>query len=663
MFKELKKQLQDNFNKLSKEENLFYVTIDRDKIWDLYLGSFAEDVRQGENCNCCKSFLRQYAGIVGLINNKRVSIWDNIDAPDMYKESVKQVKEYIHSLPITDVFYNDFSKCGTDKNFDPIKGITWEHFHIVLPTKFVKKGDQIDSLKGQVRTSKQTFKRALDELTNDSLETVLDLISQNSLYRGNEFKENVATFLNLKIQYNKLKTEEEKENYTWIQSLKVHGSLTSIRNSSIGTLLINLSEGMELDTAVGKFEQVVAPTNYKRPTALVTPKMVESAKLKLEELGLMDSLERRYANETDLNVEDILFTDKSSSLTDIFGEISKDTVVNPKSLSKVEEISAKDFFEKVIPTSKSIEVLLENNHLNNLFSLVTSVKKDSKSLFKWGNNFSWSYTGGITDSIKERVKAAGGRVDGELRVSLSWFNHDDLDLHVVEPNKTLICFSNRISSTSKGQLDVDMNVSPTTRTPVENIIWSDKTKMLEGLYQVKVNNFTKRETNDTGYIIQIECNGEVFNFDYNKSPYNKATDNVVEFTYSKLNGITFNNDKTDVKSNVLSKEKWNIKTNQFTKVKKIMLSPNYWNNNAVGNKHYMFLLENCISDESARPFFNEFLKQEFNENRKVFEIMASKMKIEQTDNQLSGVGFSETQRNHLIVRVEGSFKRTLKINF
>lgn len=51
------------------------------------------------------------------------------------------------------------------------------------------------------------------------------------------------------------------------------------------------------------------------------------------------------------------------------------------------------------------------------------------------NNFSWAYTGGITDSIKERVKQAGGNVDGELRISLSWFNFDDLDLHVIEPGR------------------------------------------------------------------------------------------------------------------------------------------------------------------------------------------------------------------------------------
>ena len=38
MFKDLKKQVQDNFqNMLSLSEHLFYVTIDRDGVWEKYL--------------------------------------------------------------------------------------------------------------------------------------------------------------------------------------------------------------------------------------------------------------------------------------------------------------------------------------------------------------------------------------------------------------------------------------------------------------------------------------------------------------------------------------------------------------------------------------------------------------------------------------------------
>lgn len=71
--------------------------------------------------------------------------------------------------------------------------------------------------------------------------------------------------------------------------------------------------------------------------------MVATAKEKLEELGLIDSLERRHAKETDLNISDILYTDKSSAVKDVFGEMQKEVLINPRTLSKVEEVSAEDF--------------------------------------------------------------------------------------------------------------------------------------------------------------------------------------------------------------------------------------------------------------------------------------------------------------------------------
>ena len=48
------------------------------------------------------------------------------------------------------------------------------------------------------------------------------------------------------------------------------------------------------------------------------------------------------------------------------------------------------------------------------------------------------------------------------------------------------------------------------------------------------------------------------------------------------------------------------------------------------------------------------------EHHRVFEALASKAKTEYSDNQLSGLGFSSTQRNELIVKVDN---KTFKIKF
>ena len=94
-----------------------------------------------------------------------------------------------------------------------------------------------------------------------------------------------------------------------------------------------------------------------------------------------------------------------------------------------------------------------------------------------------------------------------------------------------------------------------------------------------------------------------------------------------------------------------------------MFSPNHWDLQGVGNRHYFFILEGCLNPGTPRGFYNEFLKQDLLEQKKVFEALGDKMKVEPSDIQLSGLGFSSTQRNSIVAKVEGNITRTLKINF
>jgi len=463
MFKDLKRQVRANFDKMAEENTvLFYTEINRDTVFEKYLEGFdTPEERQDHNCNNCKSFLRQNAGVIAITeDNQRITLWDNIKAPKEYKGSIDALREYIQSLPITDIYLTDDKHCGTDENRNGLDTITWEHFYFMAPTRFVVTNGTIDKVKGKFRTSRQMFERALKEIKPEALQTVSELIAQGSLYRGNTYTHMIESFQKFQEEYLSLESDLARLNYTWKYVGNVPEATVSIRNTSIGTLIVNLSEEMELDMAVTKFESVVAPTNYKRPVSIATPKMIELAKAKLIEMGLMDSLYRRFANSTDISVEDVLFVDRSYELDDEFSDMTKDAVKNivPKTLNKVEEITIEKFISDVLPTAKSIELLLETNHLPKMVSLITGENKAAKSLFQWDNIFSWSYTGGITDSIKERVKAAGGQVTGELRVSLSWFNFDDLDLHVVTPNGgEKIFYGHKKDNVTKGQLDVDIN--------------------------------------------------------------------------------------------------------------------------------------------------------------------------------------------------------------
>ena len=120
--------------------------------------------------------------------------------------------------------------------------------------------------------------------------------------------------------------------------------------------------------------------------------------------------------------------------------------------------------------------------------------------------------------------------------------------------------------------------------------------------------------------------------------------------------------KNAVPSTKASKVLWGVTTQTFVPVTVMMLSPNFWEG-GVGNKHYFFMLEGCRNDGTARGFFNEYLKSELDQHRKVIEHVGVKMRTEKGDKQLSGLGFSSTQRNSLTCRVTGSFTRTVSILF
>ena len=99
-----------------------------------------------------------------------------------------------------------------------------------------------------------------------------------------------------------------------------------------------------------------------------------------------------------------------------------------------------------------------------------------------------------------------------------------------------------------------------------------------------------------------------------------------------------------------------------------MYSPNYWDDQqGVGHRHYFFMLKDCMNPDTPRGIYNEFLKHELEQHRRVFEALGNKMAVEQSDNQLSGIGFSATKRNELIVRVRGDIKgdnmRVMRVMF
>lgn len=669
------------------KENLFYVEIDRDELFSVYLAAFPEGtnplyrVRTEHDCNCCKQFIRNAGSIVTFNNGKLSTIWDvsESDVGPTYKIVADALAAHVRTKNVKNVFRHyqrdlgaDKSHQHVDKDGNPItttgfvkqtKIVTWDHFYFQLESKYYQSNQSVDQIKGEFRTNYQVLEASMKLFTIEGITTVLDLINSNSLYRGTEFKGVVELIKKSKNSYDSCTTDVAKQEFLWKTSidLGIHGRF---KNSVIGTLISDISEGYDVEDSVASYESKVAPENYKRSSSLVTPAMIKKAEEQAIDLHIQDSLERRYAVASDITINNVLFADRDVRPVmkgmGIFSQLQEDVVEKAPNTDKVEEVPVNDFIENILPQSTSLEIWVDNKQANNLVSLISPKNPDAERIFKWGNNFSWSYNGEVTDSIKEKVKKAGGNVTGVLRCSLSWSNYDDLDLHVHEPKGGHIYFGNK-RGISGGLLDVDMNAgSGKSRTPVENIIWSHGTNLLEGVYKVHVNNFSKRETKNEGYEVEIEFDDKKYNFVADKSPKSGQTDVIAEITYSKKNGLSLNGKMVEQNA---SKTLWGINTQKFHKVSMVMKSPNHWDGEHTGNQHLFFMLDKCRNPETSRGFYNEFLRDELVPHRKVFEVLGSKLKVEESNDQLSGLGFSSTQRNDVVCRVKGKINRTFKIKF
>ena len=666
MFSTFAQQINTRLNSLAEQE--LFVTLPGDDLWATYLAAFPEGTnnlyreRTEHDCSCCKNFIRQYGNVVAIVDGTITSMWDVEDAPYPYDVVAKAMHEAVINHPITNLFRTKEKKYGAKHSFEKLEdgGIKkWNHFWgEVKPKHYSSLPDQI---RGDYRTRVQTLKRGLEELSPTALDTVLDLIDSKALYRGEEHKRAVEEFK---------RAQQVRGDDTWLWA-SANSPAAHFRNSVIGTLVQDLSEGKDVEYAVKSFETKVAPANYKRPTAIITQGMVDQAMKTINELGLEPALARRLAKLSDVSVNDVLWAN-SKAKSKMVGGVADllATSVKTKAPTKAEDVNIDAFLANILPKTKDMAVFIKNKHRSNLMVLTAPVEPDAPRLFKWDNGFAWSYSGNVADSdLRQAVAGRGGRVDGAFRFSHMWNygkrNTSLMDLHVFMPGSTKkledgiddeygqgrrVGWNHRNDALSGGVQDVDYTAqAPIGYVPVENITFPDQSKMPEGRYVCKIHNWAFRHPTEGGFKAEIEFEGQVFEYEVDRPLKNKEWVTVAV--------VTLKNGKFEIEHKLpcasSSQSVWNINTESFVDVSTVMLSPNHWSDSATGNKHYFFVLDGCHADEDMRGVYNEFLRGDLDQHRRVFEVLGSKTKCKPDQDGMSGLGFSSTRSDEVIVKCDG----------
>ena len=700
--KNLNKKMQECLDKMTATGKLFVSSVSGKELWDIYLKSFKpedneifRDPQSSEhNCKNCYNFIKNYGNIVAIDSALNIITMFDFIADEEYKASINSMAAILKNSPVSDVFFETFEflnqanyekcyksstsfKLGIEVNYktyskeevlkygvvEENKLYTFEHFMVRMPEQFVLKdsSQSLASLVAHYRSNYEVFKRTMEEISANSFSIVSELISQGSLLNSDLYATQLSTMEKLKLEYMNISSSKKRNLWCKVTSYKLH--CAKLLNTLIGTVLTDVESGKELEEVCRTYNYRVDPANYMKATSPITKTQIKEAQKFVEENNYTESFTRRYATLDDIKASEILHLNSDSKKiksVSIFDQIQPTSGSRKElNLDKIKEISINDFMEKELPNAKSVELYLENRHENNLVSITTAENKDSKRIFKWDNNYSWTFKGNLssTSLIKQNVNKFGGKTEGALRFSIMW-NEDgrsicDLDAHCYITSLTGGRLNHIYYSDKQNCLDVDM-INP-REVGVENIIFNTNYNLNSKKYIFKIVNFNGGR--NSGFKAEIEFNNQLFSYELNKELTGDIHIATVEVGADGKMSIYHNLPATNVSKNLFG-----LSTLEFHKVKLVCLSPNYWDDNAIGNKHYMFMLENCINPEKIKGFHVDNLKSELAAHRKVLEVVGNTTMIEPSDAaQLSGLGFNSTIPDNVIVKVNSNKVLKIKI--
>jgi hypothetical protein len=698
------------FKRMCATGKLYKSALSGSEVWKIYLSNFKPETdpvfRDPESsthdCNTCNNFIRRYGNIVAVDEDLNImTLFDRAyemdpEVFDEYSRSTISMGGEILKHPIKEVFFETYNSLNSlpyescKKNNEVFKlGIasnvkkyskaealeygvvkegeirTFHHFNLDLPKQFVKMTDRsIEAIQADFRSSKEVFLRAMNEIPLDTLNLVIDLINQGSLLNGEAHLEKVITIKNLKEEFDKIDESKAsgflRDNWAWDKSYNL--GIAKFKNELVGVLCSEIAQGEDLNKACKSWNRRVDPANYMRAVAPITEAQKKNAQKFVEENGYVESFDRRLAVLDDIRVGEILHSNVGNGgikKVSIFDNVkTKSTVHKKGEFKNIEEVSIDKFMKDILPGCTSVEAYLDNSHKGNLVTMTTSTSADTcKKMFKWDNPYSWTYRGNLAgkSEIKDNVSKVGGNIEAIVRCSLQWNDKDtpgivDFDLHSSGSSKIFYRNKGQIHPCG-GKLDVDM-IRP-TGVGIENITWQESIK--DGNYTLGVKNYCGRS--NTGFKVEIDIKGETFNYHVVKPVYG----------YVEVAIITVKGGEISISHKLphshISTEVYGLPTQEFHKVNLMCLSPNHWGENEVGNKHYFFMLDKCKAESSLRSFHSENLEPELAKHRKVLEVLGNTTKLEPEGDQLSGIGFNATVRDNLVVKLQGNFKRTLKIKF
>ena len=382
-------------NAIANGRPLFKTNVEN--LFDVFLNNLPPDARQHYTCNACRSFVRRYGDLITISEDGEMNsvLWGRV--PTFFQPSVDAMREAVMNSRVTNVFLSKDKVLG-----QPITGI-WKHMSVELPRERLLRS-RIKTPNQQMCEKREDYKLLINGLKEYPVEAVnqaIGLLDSESLYRSEKCLGVAEWLQKVHMKTSSVSNNKIKNNILWFNVATAPTGFCHIRSTMIGTLLDDIVGGLSFDVVSRRFKDKMNPTQYQRPQAKPSSGNVEQAEKLIEELGLKDSLHRRFARLDEIQTlwRPSESTQRKETSGSVFGHLkTKDSVDIPAMNLPTKTMTWDKFNRTVLPNAKSIEYMVKSK--DNFSALVTATYDDAPPIIRWDkednrNPFTWYvYSGG-----------------------------------------------------------------------------------------------------------------------------------------------------------------------------------------------------------------------------------------------------------------------------
>lgn len=396
--------MQRNFDALVRDGTTPLFITDADDLWDVYLASFPDEHRQYHNCSCCKAFIRKYGSLAVVDDSGLLEpvMWFDSFANGEYAQVNATLYDRVKRAKIVREFTTN------ERNWGTAQSGGFSHFAIRTVARQRRYG--ITPASERMRT----INTALVEFNPDLLDEALRVLEADAVNRADRF---VAPLKWLRG----LHDIRSNRNLMWRTVAAAPEGYVHPRSSVTGTLLEDIKAGMAFEDVRRRFNAKMHPLMYQRPQAAPSLGTIRQAEKLVEELGIKDSLERRYARIGDLELAWAATgsTEAPKTSGGLFDHLKPkgDAVVSRMALPP-KVMTWEKFCADVLPGATSMEVMVPTK--GNFIGITYALHPEAPSLFKWEGHAAWfmfyngSYasTWGLVGGERRKVTGIWNRPQG-----------------------------------------------------------------------------------------------------------------------------------------------------------------------------------------------------------------------------------------------------------